>query len=102
PRAAGAAPPPASPQAPAPRAAPPNTRPPAMAASGPASGGNGGLGDALSDTKLKAVYNAYVTAKKRCQEDVSKLSYEQVAANLRKQVPELVKKSGAQGVEFKI
>jgi hypothetical protein len=64
--------------------------------------GNGRLNDALSDQKLKAVFNAYVTAKKRCQEDVSKLSYEQVAANLRKQVPDLVKKAGAQDVEFKI
>ncbi len=56
----------------------------------------------LSDTKLRAVFDAYVTAKKRCQEDTSKLSYEQVAANLRKQVPELMKKSGAASVEFKI
>ena len=90
---------PAQPAAPvlpsAPRAAAPTARPPAPA-------GNGGLSDALSDSKLKAVYNAYVTAKKRCQEDVSKLSYEQVAANLRKQVPDLVKKAGAQGVEFKV
>lgn len=97
----GAAPPsPAQPAAP--RAAAPNTRPPAMAAAAGPAGGNSGLGDSLSDAKLKAVYNAYVTAKKRCQEDVSKLSYEQVAANLRKQVPDLVKKAGAQGVEFKI
>ncbi|MDQ3264847.1 MAG: hypothetical protein M3Y59_14460, partial [Myxococcota bacterium] len=57
---------------------------------------------ALSDTKLRAVFDAYVTAKKHCQEDTSKLSYEQVAANLRKQVPELMKKSGAASVEFKI
>ena len=84
---------------PAPPKAPPSRAP--MAAAGP-SGGNGGLGDALSDAKLKTVYNAYLTAKKRCQEDTSKLSYEQVAANLRKQVPDLVKKAGAQGVEFKI
>jgi len=80
-----------------PPAAPKAVRPPP-----PASNGGPGLGDALSDAKLKAVFNAYVTAKKRCQEDVSKLSFEQVAANLRKQVPDLVKKAGAQGVEFKI
>ena len=85
-----------APGAPAPVAAKPAPRPPPPAAN------NGGLSDALSDQKLKAVFNAYVTAKKRCQEDVSKLSYDQVAANLRKQVPELVKKAGAQGVEFKI
>jgi hypothetical protein len=56
----------------------------------------------LSDAKLKAVYDAYVTAKKRCQEDTSKLSFESVAANLRKQVPEVLKQSGAQAVEFKV
>lgn len=59
-------------------------------------------GTQLSDAKLKAVYDAYVTAKKRCNEDTSKLSYDSVAANLRKQVPELMKKHNAQGVEFKV
>jgi hypothetical protein len=93
PAAPGGAPARPAAQAPAPG------RPPAAAA---ASGAGGGLAQALSDQKLRAVYDAYVTAKRRCQEDVSKLSYEQVAANLRKQVPDLVKKSGAQGVEFKI
>lgn len=97
--------PPGPPAAPAPRAAAP--APPAKPAAAkpppPGAGqGNGALSAALSDQKLKAVFDAYVTAKRRCQEDVSKLSYEQVAANLRKQVPELVKKAGAQGVEFKV
>jgi hypothetical protein len=93
------APPAAARQAakPAAAAAPPPRQPAQAQAQG-----NGRLDDALSDQKLKAVFNAYVTAKKRCQEDVSKLSYEQVAANLRKQVPDLVKKAGAQDVEFKI
>ncbi|HVE85170.1 MAG TPA: MXAN_5187 C-terminal domain-containing protein [Myxococcales bacterium] len=108
--------PPGPPPAPAPRAAAPNAKPAAAAAAAavkspappaarppPSTGqGNGALASALSDQKLKAVFDAYVTAKRRCQEDVSKLSYEQVAANLRKQVPDLVKKAGAQGVEFKI
>jgi hypothetical protein len=86
-------------QAPAPgQPKPPQAQSPAPRPPPPAAG----LGDALSDAKLKAVFNAYVTAKKRCQEDVSKLSYDQVAANLRKQVPDLVKKAGAQGVEFKV
>src|SRR6185295_8163339 len=52
PRAAAAPPPPKGPAAPPPTA-------------------NGGLGDALSAAKLKTVFNAYLTAKKRCQEDVS-------------------------------
>jgi len=58
--------------------------------------------DSVSDSKLRAVYDAYVTAKKRNQEDTSKLSFESVAANLRKQVPELMKKHNAQGVDFKV
>ncbi|HYV48958.1 MAG TPA: MXAN_5187 C-terminal domain-containing protein [Myxococcaceae bacterium] len=90
----------APPKAAAPKAAAAPSPPRGTAAPPPTA--DGGLGDALSDAKLKTVFNAYLTAKKRCQEDVSKLSYEQVAANLRKQVPDLVKKAGAQGVEFKI
>jgi hypothetical protein len=56
----------------------------------------------LSDEKLKAVYDAYVTAKRRNQEDTSKMNYESVAANLRKQVPELLKQHNAKSVEFKV
>jgi hypothetical protein len=102
---------PARPAAPAtarPTAAAPGARPGAPAAPKPATGpavpkpaaasGAGGL----SDDKLKAVYDAYVTAKRRNQEDTSKMSYESVAANLRKQVPELLKQSGAKSVEFKV
>ena len=68
---------------------------PPKPASAPASG-------QLSDDKLKAVYDAYVTAKRRNQEDTSKMSYESVAANLRKQVPELLKQHNAKSVEFKV
>jgi hypothetical protein len=74
-------------------------RPPAAAAPRPPSAaGSGGM----SDDKLRAVYDAYVTAKRRCQEDTSKLSYETVAATLRKQVPELLKQHNAKAVEFKV
>ncbi|RKH57091.1 MXAN_5187 C-terminal domain-containing protein [Corallococcus llansteffanensis] len=75
----------------APAAAPGAPRP---AAASPGSG--------MSDDKLRAVYDAYVTAKRRCQEDTSKLSYEAVAATLRKQVPELLKQHNAKAVEFKV
>ncbi|SEU29866.1 MXAN_5187 C-terminal domain-containing protein [Stigmatella erecta] len=61
---------------------------------------SGGAG--LSDDKLRAVYDAYVTAKKRNQEDTSKMSFESVAANLRKQVPDLLKQHNAKNVEFKV
>ncbi|MBZ4413832.1 hypothetical protein K8640_36985 [Myxococcus sp. XM-1-1-1] len=72
--------------------------PVASAAPKPAAAGGGGM----SDDKLRAVYDAYVTAKRRCQEDTSKMSYESVAATLRKQVPELLKQHNAKAVEFKV
>jgi hypothetical protein len=91
PALSGTAPRPAAPAAAAaraPAAAPP--RPPV--ASGPG----------IPDDKLRAVYDAYVTAKRRCQEDTSKLSFESVAGNLRKQVPELMRQHNAKAVEFKV
>jgi hypothetical protein len=56
----------------------------------------------LSDDKLRAVYNAYVKAKKTCNEDISRISFDQVAQSLRKQIPELMKKHNARSVEFKV
>jgi hypothetical protein len=56
----------------------------------------------LSDDKLKTVYDAYVAAKRRNKEDTSKMSYDSIAASLRKQVPELMKQHGAKAVEFKV
>jgi hypothetical protein len=59
-------------------------------------------GAGLSDQALRGVYDAYVQAKKRCNEDTSKLSFEQVAQMLRRQAPELMKKHQAQAIEFKV
>ena len=56
----------------------------------------------LSDDKLRAVYDAYVHAKQKCQEDVSKINYDTIAATLRKQVPELLKKHNAKEIDFKV
>jgi hypothetical protein len=56
----------------------------------------------LSDQKLRAIYDAYVTAKKRCNEDTSKLSFDTVANTLRQQVPQLMKQHNAKSVEFKV
>jgi hypothetical protein len=75
---------------------------PAAAAATPKPAAASSSPGGLSEDKLKAVYDAYVTAKRRNQEDTSKMSYEAVAANLRKQVPELLKQSGAKSVEFKV
>jgi hypothetical protein len=55
-----------------------------------------------SDEAVRAVYEAYVTARKRCNEDVSKMSFEQMAQTLRKQIPELMKKHNARSLELKI
>jgi hypothetical protein len=57
---------------------------------------------ALSDQALRGVYDAYVLAKKRCNEDTSKLNFEQLAQTLRRQAPELMKKHQAQAIEFKV
>jgi hypothetical protein len=57
---------------------------------------------AFNETKLKEVYDAYLMAKKRCNEDVSKLSYDAVASTLRKQVPEILKRHNARDVDFKV
>jgi hypothetical protein len=59
-------------------------------------------GPQLSESKLRAIYDAYLTAKKRCNEDVSKLTYESVASTLKQQVPALIKQHNAKSVEFKV
>ena len=56
----------------------------------------------LSDEALRAVYEAYVSAKKRCNEDVSRISFEQLAQTLRKQVPDLMKKHNTTSLELKV
>ncbi len=56
----------------------------------------------MSEAQLRSIYDAYVAAKKRCNEDVSRLSYEALAKTIAKQVPELLSKYGAKSVEFKV
>lgn len=58
--------------------------------------------EALAEPRLRAVYEAYLAAKKKCREDVSRISYESVADSLRKQVPELLERHGARDVEYKV
>ena len=60
------------------------------------------LPGALSEAKLKAIYDAYVVAKKRCNEDVSRLSFDSLATTLKRQVPELMKQHKAKSIEFKV
>jgi hypothetical protein len=58
--------------------------------------------DPLSESRLRGVYQAYVEAKKKCNEDTTQLSFDQVAASLRKQVPELLVRHRAQDVEYRV
>jgi hypothetical protein len=55
----------------------------------------------LTEPKLRRLYQTYVNARKRCGEKVD-LRYEDMAAALRKQVPKLIKETGARTVEFKV
>jgi hypothetical protein len=60
------------------------------------------IGGDLSQAKLRVIYEAYVEAKKRCREDVTKITFESVASKLRKQVPNLLEKHKVASVEFKV
>lgn len=89
---------PAGTAAAAPAAAKPGAAVPAPKPSAPVAAPSG----QLSEAKMKAIYDAYITAKKRCNEDTSKLSYDSVASTLRQQVPALMKQHNAKSVEFKV
>jgi hypothetical protein len=81
------APPPAAAPRPAPAPTPPASRAPA-----------GGL----SDDQMRSLYDAYLSAKKRCNEDVSKLSYDSVSRSVSKQIPEIIQRYKAGAVDFKV
>ena len=56
----------------------------------------------LSENRLRSVYRAYVEAKRRCNEDTTRLSFDAVAASLKKQVPELLQRHNARDVEYRV
>jgi hypothetical protein len=95
------APPPEPKPAPAaaPIAAPPAAAPRAAAARAPAAPAAPG---AMSDAQMRALYNAYVAAKKSCNEDTSRLSYDALANTVSRQLPELMSRYKAKSVEFKV
>ena len=97
PTAGPAAPPRAG--APAPIAAPPPAAPRAAAARAPAAPATPG---AMSEAQMRALYNAYVAAKKSCNEDTSRLTYDALANTVSKQLPELMSRYKAKSVEFKV
>jgi hypothetical protein len=55
----------------------------------------------LDDGSLRQLYQTYVTAKRRCGEQVD-LKFEEMASSLRKQVPKLMESTGAKAIEFKV
>jgi hypothetical protein len=94
--------------APGPGAATPPATAPAAAASSPAPAAKTTPPIARSpatppaDPQLRALYDAYVAAKRSCNEDVSKLSYEAVAKSVAKQIPELKARYNAKTVDFRV
>jgi hypothetical protein len=54
------------------------------------------------EARLRAVYEAYVAAKRQCNEDVSRLTFEALARTVAKQVPELIAKYKARSVDFRV
>ena len=55
-----------------------------------------------SEPQLRALYDAYVDAKKRCNEDISRLTYDSLAKSVQKQVPELMARFKARSVDFRV
>jgi hypothetical protein len=55
-----------------------------------------------AEPQLRALYDAYVDAKRRCKEDVSRLTYESLAKSVQKQVPELMARYKARSVDFRV
>jgi hypothetical protein len=72
-------------------------RPPAPRPAAPSRGPG-----SMSEAQLRALYSSYVAAKKSCNEDVSRLSYDAVASTVSKQIPELMTRFRAKSVEFKV
>jgi hypothetical protein len=85
---------PAAAKAAAPKPAAPARPPPASSVSVSGAG--------MSENQMRALYDAYVAAKKTCREDVSKLTYDAVARSVSKQIPELITRYRAKSVEFKV
>jgi hypothetical protein len=70
--------------------------PPPTPAAAPAPSSSAG------DAQMRALYDAYIVAKKRCNEDVSRLTFESVTKSVQKQIPDLLAKYKAKAIEFKV
>ncbi len=54
------------------------------------------------EAHLRAVYESYLAAKRQCNEDVSRLTFEALSRTIAKQVPALLEKYKARWVEFRV
>ncbi len=77
----------------APKGAPPAAPRPAVP---PAAGGG------AADRQMRELYTQYISAKKQCGEDVSRLTFDAVARSIQKQTPEIMAKFKAKSVEYKV
>jgi hypothetical protein len=59
-------------------------------------------GARLGEAQLRELYDAYLTAKKRCNEDTSRITFDAVKSSVSKQIPEIMKQHNAKSVEFKV
>lgn len=59
-------------------------------------------GASLSEAQMRALYDAYLSAKKRCNEDTSRITFDAVARSVNKQIPELMTRFKARAVDFKV
>jgi hypothetical protein len=98
---AKASPPTSSPSAARPPPPPPpaGARPPPPPGNRPATASGGA---ALPDDKMRAIYNAYVAAKRQCKEPTDGVTYEAVARTINTQMPEVMKSHNAKAVDFKV
>jgi ribosomal protein L29 len=89
-------------QAKGPTAPPPAAPAPGKPAARPGAAPPAEKPGALGEAQMRALYDAYVTAKKRCNEDTSRLTFDAVARSVNKQIPELMSRFQAKAVDFKV
>ncbi len=64
--------------------------------------GSSAAGAAMNDAELRVLYESFLAAKRSCNEDVSKVSFESLARTVNKQAPEIAARFKARRVEFKV
>lgn len=56
----------------------------------------------LSEAQIRQIFDTYVVARKRTNESTAGVTFDGMAATLRKQVPQLMKKHDASAIDFKV